>query len=71
MTDKPVIGQLGRADATKQTKVEIIGELLPAEWAEFVECLKKCTLRFRGKITVLETTYNVRIKSLEQPPKKP
>lgn len=71
MTDRPVIGQLGRADAAEQRKVEVIGELKPPEWDEFVACLKECAKRFRGKITVQEHTHNVRIPILEKLPKKP
>jgi hypothetical protein len=71
MTDRPVIGQLGRTDAGEQLKVEIIGSLTPQEWAEFVECLTKCAGRFKNKITVQTQKYKVRIPILDQLPKKP
>ena len=70
MTDRPVIGQLGRTDAGEQLKVEIIGSLTPEEWAEFVECLQKCAGRFKGKITVQKQTYKVKIPVLDKLPKK-
>jgi len=73
MTDRPVIGQLGRTDATETKKVEFIGELRPEEWDEFIACVKECAKRFGDKITVNETTYRVRIKILDKlkPKKKP
>lgn len=70
MIDRPIIGQLGRTDAYKTTKVEVIGELEPDEWAEFIECLKECAGRFGNKITIKERTYRVPIRILRLLPRK-
>ena len=60
MIDRPVIGQLGRADDGITRKIEIIGELKGKEWAEFVRCIKECTKRFPGLI-VKENRYKSRM----------
>jgi hypothetical protein len=67
MSDKPVIGDVGRPDSNETLKVEIIGELKPPEWAEFIECLKACAKRYSNKITITERKVKARIKSLDKP----
>ena len=70
MTDRPIIGQLGRTDAAKTTKVEIIGELDPAEWEAFIACLKECAKKWPDKIWIKQTTYRVPIRILKRLPRK-
>ena len=70
MTDRPVIGQVGRTDAAEQRKLEFIGALKPHEWDEFVERLKEITKKYPN-LTIKEETYNVKIKILEKLPKTP
>jgi len=62
MTDGPVLGQVGRMSKKHTQKIEILGELKPSEWAEFVECLKECAKRFPGKIRIIPKKYSVTIK---------
>lgn len=60
MTDKPVIGQVGRTDRDQTIKVEILGELKREEWQEFVDCLKACASRFpRLKVKVRPLKVNL------------
>lgn len=70
MIDRPVIGQLGRTDAHKTSKVEVLGELTEAEWAEFIACLKECTARFQGRITLKVRTDRTPIRVLRLLPRK-
>jgi hypothetical protein len=64
MTDGPVIGQVGLAGRTQTLKIEIIGELKPKEWDEFVACLRECLKRHPGKLKLVKRTYKVRMKSV-------
>jgi hypothetical protein len=63
MTDRPVIGQIGRVSGTEQLKIEVIGELKPREWEEFKACLIACAKRFPN-ITIKEQKYKVKVKSV-------
>lgn len=66
MTDGPVIGQVGLAGSKQTLKVEIIGELKPKEWAEFVECLRECLKRHPGKLKLVQRKYKVKMKSVRK-----
>lgn len=70
MIDRPVIGELGRTDAHKTSRVEVLGELTEAEWAEFIACLKECAARFEGRITLKERTSRVPINVLRLLPRR-
>lgn len=70
MIDRPVIGQIGRTDAFTTTKLEIIGQLDPAEWACFVACVKACAASYGSDLTVRERTYPIPIPVLGLLPKK-
>lgn len=63
MTDRPVIGQIGRVSGTEQLKIEVIGELTPKEWDAFKDCLLACTKRFRN-LTIKEQKYKVKVGSV-------
>jgi len=70
MIDRPVIGQIGRTDATATTKLEIIGQLDPDEWAAFVACIKACAAPYGSELTVRERTYPIPMPVLRFLPKK-
>ena len=70
MIDRPVIGQIGRTDRFSTTKLEIIGQLDPAEWACFVACVKACAASYGSHLTVRERTYPIPIPVLGFLPKK-
>jgi hypothetical protein len=70
MTDRPVIGQIGRVTGAEQLKIEIIGELKRKEWEEFRACLEQCCKRFPN-LTVREQRYSVKVKSVGEDDKKP
>ena len=73
MTDGPVLGQVGFPRGKRTLKIEIVGELKPREWEEFVACVRECAKRFPGKIEIIRKEYKVPIKSLRKlklPPKK-
>ncbi len=73
MTDGPVLGQVGFPRGNKTLKIEIIGELTPLEWEEFVACVRECARRFPGKIRILGKAYKVPLKSLRKlklPPRR-
>lgn len=70
MIDRPVIGQIGRTDRFSTTKLEIIGQLDPAEWAAFVACIKACAAPYGSELTVRERTYPIQIPVLRFLPKK-
>jgi hypothetical protein len=66
--DEPVIGQVGRSNRKRDeaAKIEIVGKLLPAEWEEFVACLKECIKRFPGKLTLRLATYSIKVKKVKK-----
>lgn len=66
MTDGPVLGQVGFPRGKQTLKIEIVGELTPKEWAEFVECLRECAKRFPGKVRIIKKAYKVPLKSLRR-----
>jgi len=73
MTDGPVLGQVGFPRGKRTLKIEIVGELKPREWQEFVECIRDCAKKFPGKIRVVAKEYKVAMKSIKKmnwPPKK-
>jgi hypothetical protein len=70
MIDRPIIGQIGRTDQFSTTKLEIIGQLDPDEWACFIACVKACAASYGNRLTVSERTYRVPIKVLRFLPKK-
>lgn len=70
MIDRPVIGQIGRTDVYETTKLEIIGQLSPAEWAAFVACLKACAAPYGSHLTIRERTYPIPIPVLKFLPKR-
>lgn len=69
--DEPVIGQLGRGDRKqdKAATIVVVGQLKPAEWEEFMACLKECIKRFPGKLKLQSKTYSVKIRKAKK--KKP
>lgn len=69
MVDRPIIGQLARTDAYQQSKIEVIGELKPIEWAQFIECLKECASGFPN-LTIKVRTYKAPINILKLLPRK-
>ena len=73
MTDGPVLGQVEFPRGKKTIKLEIVGQLRPREWEEFVACVRECTKRFPGKVQIFVRQYNVPMKSIKKmnwPPKK-
>jgi hypothetical protein len=64
MTDGPVLGQVGLVSKNEAVKIEVVGELKPKEWHEFVECLRECAKRFRGKIKIIDKRYKIRKKAV-------
>ena len=66
MVDRPIIGQIARADARSQSKIEVIGELTKIEWAEFFQCMKECVVPFGGRIAVRMRDVKKPIKVLAQ-----
>lgn len=65
MTDRPVIGQIGRVTNGEQIKIEIIGELTRNQWNEFKECLERCCKKFPN-LTIREQRYGVAMKSVKK-----
>jgi hypothetical protein len=62
MTDGPVLGQVGLVSKKHAVKIEIVGELTPKEWEEFVECLRECAKRFKGKVRITYKRYKLRAR---------
>ncbi|MCC7484942.1 MAG: hypothetical protein IT529_08100 [Burkholderiales bacterium] len=52
MSDKPVLGNLGRVLPEGAQLLEIRGQLKQEEWAEFIECVRQCARKYGGKILV-------------------
>jgi hypothetical protein len=65
MTDRPIIGQIGRPDKRETIKYEIIGELTQDEWNEFIECLTACIKRF-PTIEIKKQTYRGMPKTFKE-----
>jgi autonomous glycyl radical cofactor GrcA len=63
MTDRPVIGQIGRVSGTEQLKIEVIGELTPNQWDDFKAALMALAKRFPN-LTIKEQKYKVKVKSV-------
>jgi hypothetical protein len=71
MTDRPVVGQIGRTDWNETKKIEIVGQLRPEQWDEFVACLKECVKKHPG-LAIRETSYPgipILKKLVNKPPK--
>jgi hypothetical protein len=66
MTDEPVLGQVGFVTKRVAVKIEIVGEMKPKEWNEFVECLRECAKRFRGKIRIIDKRYQLPKKAVRK-----
>jgi hypothetical protein len=70
MVDRPIIGQIARTDALRQSKIEVIGELTKNEWAEFFQCMKECVAPFGGRLAIRLRSIKRPIKVLRYLPKK-
>ena len=72
MVDRPVIGQITRADVDSQSKIEIIGQLTKEEWQDFYECIKACGKPYIGRLDIrMVGPSTIPIPILKHLPKKP
>lgn len=70
--DGPIIGQVGRADRKRNeaAKIEIVGQLKPKEWLEFIACLEECIKRFPGKLSISHARYSIKVRRARKRKKK-
>jgi hypothetical protein len=72
MVDRPVLGQITRADVDSQSKIEIIGQLTKVEWEAFYECIKECAKPYAGRLDVrMVQPSKIPIPIFKFLPKKP